>query len=121
MNALFDTNILIDYLNGEIQAKQEIARYQVAAISIITYIEVLVGIQEEALISPIKAFLQQFLVIAVDSDIAERAIRIRKQLKLKVPDAIILATAEAGGYILVTRNSRDFKPTYPGVTIPYQL
>ncbi len=37
VKALFDTNILIDYLNGISAAKKELARYEYRAISTITW------------------------------------------------------------------------------------
>ncbi|MFP3560880.1 VapC toxin family PIN domain ribonuclease, partial [Paraburkholderia sp. SIMBA_049] len=47
VKALFDTNILIDYLGGVGGAKKELARYEYRAISIITWMEVLVGATPE--------------------------------------------------------------------------
>lgn len=43
MKALFDTNVLIDFLAGIPQARGEIDRYDDAAISIVTWMEVLIG------------------------------------------------------------------------------
>jgi predicted nucleic acid-binding protein len=43
MNALFDTNILIDALNGVPEADTEYRRYERVSISIITWMEVLIG------------------------------------------------------------------------------
>lgn len=43
VKALLDTNILIDFLNGVPQARDEIARYRRTAISIITWMEVMAG------------------------------------------------------------------------------
>ena len=43
VKALLDTNILIDYLRGVGAARTELGRYQDKAISIITWMEVLVG------------------------------------------------------------------------------
>jgi predicted nucleic acid-binding protein len=40
---LFDSNILLDYLNGDEQAKHEFDRINVLAISQITWMEVMVG------------------------------------------------------------------------------
>lgn len=40
---------------------------------------------------------------------------------LKVPDAIILATARCADLTLATRNSRDFPFELGGVLHPYQL
>jgi len=44
--ALFDTSILIDYLNGRAEAKDTIERYDQIAISIISYMEVMVGVDQ---------------------------------------------------------------------------
>jgi len=43
MKALFDTNILIDYLNGNEAARIELAHYAQPLISSITWMEVMVG------------------------------------------------------------------------------
>ena len=43
MNAVFDTNIVIDALNGVSEADDEYARYERVLISRITWMEVLVG------------------------------------------------------------------------------
>jgi len=40
MKAVFDTNILIDFLNGHDFASQELSLYEERIISIITYIEI---------------------------------------------------------------------------------
>jgi predicted nucleic acid-binding protein len=43
VKALFDTNILIDYLNAIPEARDELDRYGRRAISIITWMEALIG------------------------------------------------------------------------------
>ena len=43
VKALFDTNILIDYLNAVPEARAELSLYAEKAISIITWMEVMVG------------------------------------------------------------------------------
>jgi len=45
----------------------------------------------------------------------------RRERKVKLPDAIILATAELEGRLLVTRNTKDFPSDDPGVRVPYTL
>ena len=52
---------------------------------------------------------------------AEKAAAIREMGRLKLPDAVILATAEVEGIALLTRNTRDFSEEHPLVRIPYRL
>jgi predicted nucleic acid-binding protein len=117
---LFDTNILIDHLSGIDRAGAELRRYQDRAISIITWMEVMAGSSSEDE-SRIRAFLTSFRCLSITPDVAERAFAVRKERKLKLPDAIILATAEAADRLLITRNTRDFPGDDPGIRIPYRL
>lgn len=121
MRALFDTNILIDYFNGDERAKQEIEIYEFRAISVITYIELLVGLKNLEEIDLIKKFLHVFFIIDVDLDIAELTVTIRKKYNLKIPDAIILATAQQNQCLFVTRDTKDFSQTLPIVRVPYTI
>jgi predicted nucleic acid-binding protein len=121
MKALFDTNILIDYLNGIKQSKVEYNRFNEKWISIISYMEVLIGITDEALVGDVKIFLSTFQMVEIDLTIAELAIEIRKKYKLKIPDALILASAEKMGCLLLTRDKKDFPKNLPIVRIPYQV
>jgi predicted nucleic acid-binding protein len=118
VKALFDTNILIDYLNGVPAARNELGLYEGKAISIVTWMEVLAGASPKTE-AVIRAFLDDFEVIALDDRIAEHAVSFRKSHKLKLPDAIIWASAQANAMLLVTRNTKDFPATDPGVRVPY--
>ena len=121
MKAVFDTNILVDYLNGVPPANREMEQYEEIAISIVTWMEVLAGAdtaEEEAVT---REFLLQFNVQPLQKNIAERAIKIRRYQKLKLPDAIIWATAKELGRILVTRNTKDFPAKDPGIRMPYNI
>lgn len=120
VGALFDTNILIDYLNGVDAAKVELDRYADKAISLITWMEVMVGSVPETQ-QVIKRFLKGFVTVSIDHKIAERAVSLRQQHKIKLPDAIILATAQTQGRLLITRDSKDFLAEEPWVRIPYQV
>ncbi|WP_175909826.1 type II toxin-antitoxin system VapC family toxin [Burkholderia metallica] len=120
VKALFDTNILIDYLGGVESARAELGRYDYRAISTISWMEVLVGTsaRDEA---PIRAWLSSFDVIALDGTIADRAVTIRKERRIRLPDAIVWASAQVNGLLLVSRNAKDFPPTEPGVRMPYRI
>lgn len=121
MRALFDTNILIDYLNGIKKAKTELDSYEDPYLSIIAWIEVLVGVKNKEEENFIRSFLGRFSVLPLTPAIAEKTISIRKKEKLAIPDAIIWATAQVEGMILVTRNTNDFPEKAPGIRVPYKL
>jgi len=120
MKALFDTNILIDYLNGIEAAREEIERYERPLISPVTWMEVMVGAQEDEE-QPIRGFLQRFSQVPLDTTVAERAVAIRRIQRMRWPDAIIWASAQSQDALLVTRNTRDFPGDAPDVRIPYRL
>jgi predicted nucleic acid-binding protein len=117
---LFDSCILIDYLQGIPEAREELRRYDESAISIVTWMEVMVGADASVEVAT-RGFLAAFETIGVDAEIAERAVAIRRGSRIRLPDALIKATADVVGALLVTRNVRDFPPDIPGVRIPYGL
>ena len=120
MKALIDTNILIDYLNGIGAAREEIDRYEMPLISAITWMEVMVGaIDDEQ--QTIRSFLSRFTQIAIDAEVAEIAVSIRRKYKMRLPDAIIWASAKRESALLVSRNTKDFPGDLPGVHAPYRL
>ncbi|CAN7529799.1 type II toxin-antitoxin system VapC family toxin [Caballeronia sp. 15715] len=120
VSALFDTCILIDYLTKVEAAKVEMTRYESCAISLITWMEIMVGAtpDDEQLL---RAWLDTFRIISIDESIAARAVDIRKQYRIKLPDAIVWASAQAHSLLLVSRNTKDFPADQPGVRVPYLL
>ena len=88
-------------------------------ISAITLSEVLAGpfqAGQEALAQRYATALQAFTVIPVDNEIAVSAARLRSRYRLKLPDAIQLATVlESGAHALVT-NDNDFSAV-EGITL----
>jgi len=120
VKALFDTNVLIDYLNAVPQARTELQRYTEKAVSIITWMEVMVGATGDVEVAT-RSFLSSFDVIEVDGKIAELAVSLRRDHHIKLPDAIIWATAQVHAMLLVTRNTKDFTADDPGVRMPYRL
>lgn len=118
MKALLDTNILIDYLNGIEAAREEIERYDHPLISAITWMEVMTGADDEEE-ATVRAFLERFVQVAIDETVAEKAVSIRREKRLRLPDAIIWASAQCENALLVSRNSKDFPADAPGVRVPY--
>jgi len=119
--SLFDTNIVIDYARGIEEAKKVIGACPLRFISIITWSEFLVGIPLERM-EQAESFLDEnFEILPIDMEISKQAIIIRKNYKMKLPDALIYASAQVADIPLVTRNIKDFKPDWPDIHVPYNL
>ena len=120
-----DSNIVIDALAGFEPAKSEIRRAaELGAgiwISRVVWIEVMSkGATRE--LKKAAILLSGFAIDELDSAIGARAAALRRErVRLKSPDAVILATALVRGRILVTRNTKDFPATMPGIRVPYIL
>lgn len=120
MIAVFDTNIVIDALNGVAEADAEYTRYERVLLSRVTWMEVLVGAEGDD--SDLRDFLgTQFDIIPLDLAVAETAVQLRRAHRIRLPDAIIWATAQTYEAVLVTRNTKDFSPDWDGIRLPYTL
>jgi predicted nucleic acid-binding protein len=119
MKALFDTNILIDYLNGVEASSDELGRYRERLISIVTWMELLAGGRNDAETDVIEMFLRDFRVIEITRGIARQAVDVRRTRRIRLPDALIWASAQSESALLVTRNTKDFPRDDPGVRVPY--
>lgn len=91
LDSLIDTNIFISLMNEELD---EPIPEGVIGYSIITAIELLsfnrLNQEEETIIQNSLKTLEQIILTA---NIAEKTIQLRRQYRLKVPDAIVCATA----------------------------
>jgi predicted nucleic acid-binding protein len=121
----FDANILIDTLGGVDFARQEIARATSgpsrAWISRMAWMEVM-SKGSPRVLAGMERFLSGFDIDEMDPEIARRAAALRRERpRLKSPDAVIFASAQVRGRILVTRNTKAFPANTPGIRVPYQL
>ena len=120
--ALFQTNILLNNRNRIESAKTELERYTGKAISVIawTWMDVMAGAtpETEALI---RCFLNGFDILPIAEGVSEAAVKLRNNHNIKLPDAIVWATAQVDMHIIVTRNTKDFYPDEPGIRVPYRL
>ena len=81
------------------------------AVTTITIAEVLtgpLGAGEEALAKRYRSVLESWQVVVLTADIAETAARLRAKHKLKLPDAIQLASALAINADALVTHDRDF-------------
>jgi len=109
---LLDTNVIIDFFNGRLPPSGQLLLLDsTPVISVITHIELF---STNSLTPVERNKLEQFVQLAtvydiLDADIVRETIHIRLQRKIKLPDAIIAATALVHNHVLVTRNTADFK------------
>jgi len=111
---LIDTNILIYFLVGKIP----VAEFEKITnifqksfnISTISKVEVL-GWHKISLIEKnnIESFISTANIFYIDKIIENRAIVIKQENKINIPDALIGATALVNKMTIVTRNEDDFK------------
>ena len=120
MTPILDSNIVIDALAALPQAQVEIERYQRCAISTVTWIEEMSLRHAPDAMAIIADYLRSsFVEYPLTKDIAMVAAEIRRERRLKLPDAVIWATAKANNTLLVTRNTKDFPEGEPDIRIPY--
>jgi predicted nucleic acid-binding protein len=120
-----DANILIDALLEYDPAQHEISRIVQSGarmwVSRMVWIEVLSKGSDEVVRDALM-FLSRFGLDEIDDEISHRAAALRRERpKLKSPDAIVLATAQIRGRVLITRNTKDFPSEMPGIRVPYTI
>lgn len=107
---LIDTNCIIDFAGGKLPDRARNFLEHVIDggpfISVINKIEIL-GFSDPG--EEVINFLNNVLVIGLSDDIVEETISIRRKHRIKLPDAIIAATALRHDIKLVTRNTYDFR------------
>lgn len=109
---LVDTDIFVDFFQGVPEAFVFINQNKENIVfSAITEAELLSGKQctDPRQKEMVIHVLTQFEKIPVDNPLVQVAADFRRKYALKLPDALIAATAFTLGYSLVTRNSDDFK------------
>ena len=101
-DVLVDTDVFIDHLRGAKQIKVGRNRLHY---SVITRAELFAGTSASGVVTQL---LEPFRELVIDRAVAERAGRIRHEAGVRLPDALIAATAVEHGMSLATRNRRDF-------------
>lgn len=105
---LVDTNILI-YLQKGIQNFDTLLQDRTVYISLITEIEMLgVAGLTPAQKKQIRHVIEDCIVVGLDHSVKEETIRLKQLYKLKIPDAIVAATASILRIPLITADA-DFK------------
>jgi predicted nucleic acid-binding protein len=118
---LIDSNVLIDYAANLLPEKGSQFVQQVISgeflISVVIKIEVLGFAGAPLKMKALEEFLNAATVIGIDQAVTQQTIALRRlSTKLKLPDAIIAATAIVYDLTLITHNTNDFK-TIPNLKI----
>jgi len=122
---LIDSNAVIDFCNGKLPLAGRELLFSIVQpkISVITHIEVFgfpeISRTEEKLLND---FVSIALIYPLDIDVAKKSIEIKKKTRIKLPDAVIAATALIHDLVLISRNLADFdKITGLTVLNPHDL
>jgi predicted nucleic acid-binding protein len=111
---LLDTNIIIQLLGNSLPQSRMSKMYEIldkeVMVSIITQMETLgynFDSNEEQIL--FETFISESTILTINNAIIDETIAIRKSKKIKLPDAIIAATAKIHNLILISQNTSDFK------------
>ena len=101
---VLDTNVALFYLSGRLVNPLPNATYFV---SVVTEIELLSYPNLTPVVEvEIRDFLAQIIVVDINYHIKELGIALRKNYKLKLPDAVVAATAQHENADLLTNDSK---------------
>ena len=106
---LIDTNVLIDAQMGRLQGNG--LNFLIQAINenfIISFITLIEYLGYKDVTKSSEEFISLAKVIETDKLIIQKCIDLRRNHKIKLPDAIIASTALTRNLTLITNNERDF-------------
>ena len=118
-SAVFDSNILIDFLNQRPEARSVIGDVRARYVSVVTRSELLVGIRDARSRDAAHSLLAMCLMCDVTVAVADHAAILRQDHRLKLPDELIAATAVVHRLPLLTRDA--VMGTMPNAIVPYRL
>ena len=107
---LLDSNIVIGYLNGDVSIIERLDAFvrerRALFISLISVSEALCLPEAGDNLATIEQFIDGFIVIEPDKEIAKVAAALRRTHRLDIPDAYIVATAITRNVPLATRDKK---------------
>jgi predicted nucleic acid-binding protein len=110
---LIDTNVVSDYFSASFPANglkfMDSVFDAVPNLSVITQIELLCWKTDYIKEQAVKNFIFDSEIFDINPDVISHCVDIRRNKKIKTPDAIIAATALALDYTLISNNDKDFK------------
>lgn len=113
---LFDTDILVWVLRGNVRAAEVVENADRRAMSVVTYMELLQGARDKREVKAIKELLRDFdfQTLPLSENIGHRASIYMENYSVKIAlspaDALIAATAVDAQLPLCTANQKHYRP-----------
>jgi len=104
LKRVLDTNAILYLLGGKLAQTLPVGQYFISVISemeLLSYPSL-----DESAKAKIEGFLSEVTVVGLTEKVKSLAIRLRRQHSLKLPDAIVAATALSLGASLLTNDSK---------------
>ncbi|KAF0170042.1 MAG: hypothetical protein FD161_4824 [Limisphaerales bacterium] len=124
---LVDTDILVDASRGEAAAIEYLATEEARGtvnISAVTRMELLIGCRDKTELRAVERFLSRFVTLPLTEAISQRAVKLVTDYHLshnmRIPDALIAATALTAALPMATKNQKHFK-FIPGLKVATYL
>jgi predicted nucleic acid-binding protein len=104
---LLDSNIVIYLSQKKLTVDEVFDEEKSYCISLITYMEILsYHFQSQEEEEFVRKLLLLFEVVEIDKHVADKVIQLKKSRKIKLPDAIIVATAMIENALLCTNDKQ---------------
>lgn len=112
-NYLIDTNAIIDFMASRLpEAGMSFISDlvdDIPKISVITQIELLGFDGPQQDMALLEDFIIHSEIYPLNNPVVDMCILLRKHYRIRLPDAIIAATAKVNSFHIITRNVKDFK------------
>jgi predicted nucleic acid-binding protein len=113
---IFDSDILINVGRGDTEAidcLRDYSKISTPAISVVTQMELIVGVRNKTELQKLKKFFKRFQILQITPQISEYTADLLEQYRLShgllIPDALIAATAIENNEDFITKNQKDFR------------
>ena len=109
---LIDTNVVSDYFSASLPTNgldfMDMVIDAGPNLSVITQIELLCWKTDSIIEQRVKDFIEDCAVFDISPKVIMQCVNIRRNKKVKTPDAIIAGTSLAYDLILISNNEKDF-------------
>ena len=112
MTQLIDTNVFIEYFRGKRKAEEYLQSVDIIRCSVISAAEIIQGARNKKELQSIRRFVERIEVIPLKSTVGDQMLSLMVAYHLshglRIPDALIAATAMEENLTLTTGNIKHF-------------